>query len=861
MNQPVKKRSKFPVWLTTLIVIVMIMLFSLIINQAGEKEAIEQYGKQSVSLAKAIAAGMEILVDGTEKNLIMISRQDDSGRIIPDTTTVCKDLGKTVEFIARQDKSGRTNVLCQPLLSRTDIADKVFKSHEFAHIAAYIKKTKRPIASHIFSMDCGVADGTEKRNQLIIIGMPTFDDRQEYTGALFAAISLSSIIERYIEPSKDGSGLDILLADDKGDVMIHQIAGQTETNTGTNECNSLKIFASSKNEILEGKAGYNEYKLSGLKGETLKGIVTHAPINLDSQRWSMVIMTPYPVAISQIKKTLHIVTLEAIIFIATVVIGSLLIVFSGRRRLRIEEELRLLQERNIWREQLTMTVERIIDGSPIPTFVIDRNHKISFWNKACTELTGYDAKDMIGTDMHYKPFYPDKRPVIADLIVDGNVEGLSNYYAKQMIRKSTVIEGAYEASDYFENLAGKNRHLYFLAAPLINEKGETIAAIETLQDVTAQEELARELRENAETLSTEIQESITLRHDLEQLYNHIQTILDSSPGLIFSFNRDGIINYISRRPSHEGETQRRKWQGQHINDIVAPENQEFILKKWDEEIKKGIYKPFEMTVTGRSGSKRNLLISSAPIKGTDNYLIIQNDITEFKNLEEKFYESQKLAAVGHLSAGIAHEVRNPLSSIKMSLQILEKRLKPVGNDLKRFEIARKEVEHLEKIVNDILTYAKPTEPEMKSTDIHYLLESSLMMAEKALSEKNIKVECNIEQDIPRINIDSSMLLHAFLNIHINAIDAMDKGGTLSLRAKFSLNGKKDITIEITDNGCGIDEEDISQLFNPFFTKKKYGTGLGLTQVKKFIDLHHGNIAISSKKGEGTKVVVTLPIEG
>jgi signal transduction histidine kinase len=105
-----------------------------------------------------------------------------------------------------------------------------------------------------------------------------------------------------------------------------------------------------------------------------------------------------------------------------------------------------------------------------------------------------------------------------------------------------------------------------------------------------------------------------------------------------------------------------------------------------------------------------------------------------------------------------------------------------------------------------------------------------------------------------------MLMHAFLNIYLNAIDAMEIGGHLSLTAELVQNGERFIRIEITDNGCGIDEADILQLFNPFFTRKQYGTGLGLTHVKKFVDLHHGNIEITSKKGEGTKVVVTLPLE-
>jgi two-component system sensor histidine kinase HydH len=216
--------------------------------------------------------------------------------------------------------------------------------------------------------------------------------------------------------------------------------------------------------------------------------------------------------------------------------------------------------------------------------------------------------------------------------------------------------------------------------------------------------------------------------------------------------------------------------------------------------------------------------------------------------------------VGQLSAGIAHEVRNPLSSIKMSLRILEKRLNPIGNDFRRFKIAEKEVEHLEKIVNDILIYAKPSEPEVKRVDISSFLESSLMMVEKELSEKKIDVQFHNDPGIPPINLDSAMLKQAFLNIYLNAIDAMENGGRLKIITKIVGNGHKDVLIEIEDNGYGIEEEDIPHLFNPFFTRKKYGTGLGLTQVKKFIDLHHGNIEILSKKGEGTRVIVTLPLE-
>ncbi len=241
-------------------------------------------------------------------------------------------------------------------------------------------------------------------------------------------------------------------------------------------------------------------------------------------------------------------------------------------------------------------------------------------------------------------------------------------------------------------------------------------------------------------------------------------------------------------------------------------------------------------------------------------MVVERDITEFKELEEKFYESQKLAAVGQLSAGIAHEVRNPLSSIKMSLQILEKRLQPTGNDLKRFKIAQREVEHLEHLVNDVLIFARPEEPRKRMTDIRRVLENAMEMVEKSLADKHIQVEYRFAEDVPAAAIDGAMLEQLFQNLYRNAIDAMEMGGRLVVSAmKQEEEGHPVLVVEVEDNGCGIDEEAMPHVFNPFFTRKSYGTGLGLTQVKKIVDLHRGNIELRSRRGEGTRVIVKLSL--
>jgi len=439
-----------------------------------------------------------------------------------------------------------------------------------------------------------------------------------------------------------------------------------------------------------------------------------------------------------------------------------------------------------------------------------------------------------------------------DLIVDNDIHGLNQFYGSKRVKKSEKVLGAYEAYDYFENLGGRSRYMYFLAAPIYDEDGNIIAAMETLQDVSREEELARSLREYAETLQNELAENIELRREIEGLYNYLQSIIKSLPEKIYELDKDGIVTFVS--PGAKGT--HSELRGKHFLEFVAPENEEFLLSKW-QDAQKGIYKPYEIEATAKDGRKVNLLITTSPVVGSDHYILVQRDITEFKNLEKKLYNSQKLAALGQLSAGIAHEVRNPLSSIKMSLQILEKRMNPEGNDLKRFKIAQKEVEHLEELVNNVLVFAKPMEPKIDSVDINKVLEQALALSEKIIKDKQIDIKLET-REIPPVNVDVAMITDTFVNIIRNAVEALDVGGHIRIYARSIGSVPPAVLVVVEDNGCGIEESDMPHLFNPFFTRKKYGTGLGLSQVLKIVEIHHGKLEIISEKDKGTKVCITLP---
>jgi signal transduction histidine kinase len=185
-------------------------------------------------------------------------------------------------------------------------------------------------------------------------------------------------------------------------------------------------------------------------------------------------------------------------------------------------------------------------------------------------------------------------------------------------------------------------------------------------------------------------------------------------------------------------------------------------------------------------------------------------------------------------------------------------MNPGGNDLKRFRIAEKEVEHLEMLVNDILAFAKPVEPKKVPVDLSKVLEQAIAMSEKGISDKKIEVRTEYA-DVPLVAVDAAMMTDALINIIRNAVEASNDSGKIKVTLRYTYESRQSVAVEIQDNGSGIDEEDMPHIFNPFFTRKNYGTGLGLSLVKKIIDIHQGTIDIFSKKNEGTKVLIILPL--
>jgi PAS domain S-box-containing protein len=839
------------IWLASATVIVLILLLALTVNHAREKEMADLFSRQQLASAQNAAVRMMDIFANVGKNIALFSYFDPQGKILLHDNNTESEIfysgwETAVNAVILYDSEGTIiNVLPRGALPSINLTSH-FKS---------LKQHQKQYTSLVLSEKLAHEKMAQKTDWYLIWGYPIWRNKNVFSGAWIVSFSLAALVDVCEKQIRDNELGELWLVDEQGKIILHPNAAFIRKNIGDLISNSKgeKInFPSESGKHLDAKIIQSD-------GTMQKSVIAYYPVQAAENRWFVLVTAPYSRVIAPVRTTFIYTMFSALVLVLVMVVAGISFAYREGKKLRMKEEQERLKEREAWQEKLLRekkTIDGIIEGSPIPTFVINKEHRVILWNRACTELTGFSAKDMVGTDRHYMPFYSVQRPVIADLIVDTDIEGLSRYYDSKKVKKSDKVLGAYEATDYFESLGGLSRYMYFLASPIYDEEGEIIAAIETLQDMSREEELTGSLREYAETLQNELTENIDLRREIEELYNYMQSIVKSLPDKIYELDENGIVNYMSRGLKKEAGIHSPEFKGKYFLEFVAPEDKDFILSKW-EEAKRGIYAPYEIETTTKDGRKINLLITTSPVVGTGHYIMVQRDITEFKNLEKRLYESQKLAALGQLSAGIAHEVRNPLSSIKMSLQILEKRMNPAGNDLKRFKIAQKEVEHLEELVNNVLVFAKPVEPKMAPVDLSKVLEQVLALAEKGIADKHIDVR--IEKDnVPQVTVDAAMITDAFLNIVRNAVEAVEAQGIIKITVSNISVDYPAVMVQIEDNGCGIDGEDMPHLYNPFFTRKKYGTGLGLSQVLKIIELHHGTIDIRSEKGKGTKVNITLP---
>jgi PAS domain S-box-containing protein len=317
-------------------------------------------------------------------------------------------------------------------------------------------------------------------------------------------------------------------------------------------------------------------------------------------------------------------------------------------------------------------------------------------------------------------------------------------------------------------------------------------------------------------------------------------------------------------------------------------NSQGMLDRRLDELPEPLREPLRKTLrTGESQENREFVLnvgdraiiaraSTSIFHGQDRQvlgaLMVLTDITAIKRLELQIRRSDRLASLGTLSAGMAHEIKNPLVSIKTFAQLLPERYQDSDFRETFSNLIGHEIDRIDSLVNQLLRFARPAKPILKPLHVHEVLEKSLLLVGHRLYQKEIKLNRSWEAEDDTIRADADQLEQVFLNFFLNAIDAMKNGGELMVNTQIRTderwvstlrqgNGETHevLRITISDSGEGIRSEDVPHVFDPFFTTKDYGTGLGLSVVHGIIQEHGGQIEVESELSKGTAFHILLPL--
>lgn len=551
------------------------------------------------------------------------------------------------------------------------------------------------------------------------------------------------------------------------------------------------------------------------------------------------------------------------------------------------------------------SVQSIIGSSPIPAFIIGKDHLIIYWNKALEELSGIKAKEVVGTGQQWRAFYKTARPCMADLLVDKYQKKIPQWYPGKFI-KSKLIAGAYEATDFFPELGKKGKWLRFTAAVIRNSKGSVIGAIETLEDITQAKRAEEALLKAHEELEIKVKERTyklaKANKALKETTNHLSLILEFLPIVSYTCNADEnfTITFVSKRVreitgySPAEFTEKPLFWQEHIH----PEDQERIIKKLKSASKR-VSHQFEYRFQTADGSYRWFSDHRRLIKPgrSRNYMVgAWQDITEDKRIRhegeirlQQMIQSHKLKALGEVVAGVAHEINNPVSFIANNITMLEEMwnavepilasdgashpdwedkgigyvevCKNMKEVIEEFKIAS---QRIKRVIAGLKEFARTDETvQKKPVKIEEVIHGVLIIVGAQVRKTVSLIDLYIDNNLPPIQGHFQKIEQVIANLLINAHQAItpNKKGKIIITAR-SIERLNAILIEIEDNGMGMEKDVINHIFEPFFTTRRdmEGTGLGLSISYGLIKEHHGIIGVLSRPNIGSRFSIYLPLD-
>ncbi len=805
-------------FILVIFIISLIITLNMFFQQSYQSEMAEQFNRQQLLIAKSVAKSIEGDIQHIDAETLSLARLLGEGKLS----------GRTMEesvYTAYVDLSEDVNVTVKILDGNGRLT---FSSHG-QPVSPEDMKNFRNVSS-LPSGRVTYVDQLAQERKITLLTPISQDSRPK--GLLIMDLSIDTISKKFLAPIRAGIRGHAWMMSGNGTLLYHptqpKMVGKN-LYKADRSCFDCHTSFDVERKILEsGDIGFSSYIAP--YGEDK--LIAFSRAKIADLSWIVCISIPYSEVTFSIRKSMKLHSLLVIsIFIATL-IGAFAIVMINRQRVKAEEKTKYLEAQKLLEKEIIQTkdyLENLLESTESKIMVLDRDMIIRTVNSAHVRLCRQKKEDIIGES--FFDMFPisdaDKETGIIREILGECLGGKSR-----------------RLSNYPYPVDGRTLYLNINVNPLILH-GEVAGIILSSSDVTEEVNLKTKIQEYAMRL----EEMVVSRTDeLKGEKEKLDAIVSAIEGGLC------VMDDVDRRVLWANRTL-LEWLGEEtfqqitIEKIYGENNIHRAIVD-DKMLREVIYHNY-----GRK--KGYFQITSTPLitpQGHRQSLILIQDVTDIKKMEDRMMQSEKLSALARISAGIAHEIGNPLTSISSYVQILRE----MDHDeftKESLDTVAKHITRIADIVRQMSSFSKTRASDLRHHDTLELVDMTLDLVKYDKRMKDIKINVEIPETLPPVRVNETQMIQVLMNIILNAADAMADGGNLDIRAREL---DEEIEITVADTGSGIPPEHMEKIFDPFFTTKDKGTGLGLAVSYNIIRSYQGDILVESRPEGGTIFKVRLP---